>query len=53
MNLNVFLGNKPMPNYRLLAPKEGNIQTIVVHEEVIESLKFQEVLLNRQSRLRK
>lgn len=33
MNLNVFLGNIPPPNYRLVAPKDGQLQTVTVKEE--------------------
>ncbi|THW70470.1 phenylalanyl-tRNA synthetase beta chain [Aureobasidium pullulans] len=33
MNLNVFLGNCPPPNYRLVAPKDGELQTVTVKEE--------------------
>ncbi|KAH0102721.1 phenylalanyl-tRNA synthetase beta chain, partial [Aureobasidium melanogenum] len=33
MNLNVFLGNIPPPNYRLVAPKDGELQTVTVKEE--------------------
>ena len=34
INLNVFLGNIPMLNYKLATPAQGDIQTIEVHEEV-------------------
>jgi phenylalanyl-tRNA synthetase beta chain len=33
MNLNVFLGNTPPPNYRLVAPKDGELQTVTVKQE--------------------
>jgi len=33
MNLNVFLGNSPLPNFRLKAPVDGELQTVTVHEE--------------------
>lgn len=33
MNLNVFLGNSSLPNYRLVAPKDGELQTVTVKEE--------------------
>lgn len=32
--LNIFLGKAPAPNYRLIAPQDGEMQTIIVHEEV-------------------
>ena len=32
--LNVFLGRIPFPNYRLAEPSSGELQTIVVKEEV-------------------
>ena len=32
--LNIFRGKKPIPNYRLVAPPNGELQTITVHEEV-------------------
>lgn len=34
LNLNVFLMNILMPNYKLVTPAQGDIQTIEVHEEV-------------------
>jgi len=33
MNLNVFLGNASLPNFRLVAPKNGELQTVTVKEE--------------------
>lgn len=32
--LNIFLGRKPSPQYRLVAPHNGELQTITVHEQV-------------------
>ena len=32
--LNIFRGKTPIPNYRLVAPPNGELQTITVHEEV-------------------
>jgi len=32
--LNIFRGKKPIPNYRLVAPPDGDLQTLIVHEEV-------------------
>ena len=32
--LNIFNSRRPMPNYRLVAPANGNYHTITVHEEV-------------------
>ncbi|KAF2433965.1 beta subunit of phenylalanyl-tRNA synthetase [Tothia fuscella] len=32
LNLNVFLGNQTCPNYRLVAPSGGELQTMIVHE---------------------
>ena len=34
LNLNVFLGNVTLPDYRLITPVHGEIQTITVHEDV-------------------
>ena len=42
LNLNVFLGSLTMPNYRLVAPAQGEIQTITVHEDVRKILKSAE-----------
>lgn len=36
LNLNVFLGNVTLPDYRLITPVHGEIQTITVHEDVRE-----------------
>ena len=33
MNLNVFLGRQNMPNFRLAAPPNGEMQTVTVHKE--------------------
>lgn len=32
--LNIFRGKKPLPNYRLGSPSDGELQTITVYEEV-------------------
>ena len=32
--LNIFRGKAPAPNYRLIAPHDGEMQTIIIHEEV-------------------
>ena len=32
--LNIFLGRKPSPQYRLVAPPDGELQSITVHEQV-------------------
>lgn len=32
--LNIFLGRKPLPNYRLVEPASGQLETIVVKENV-------------------
>jgi len=34
MNLNVFLERQKYPNYRLKAPANGELQTMIVHEPV-------------------
>ena len=34
MNLNVFLGRMQMPNYRLVAPPNGELLTATIHPEV-------------------
>lgn len=33
MNLNVFLGNTPFPNYRLVPPSNGQIETVTIKQE--------------------
>ncbi|TKA75637.1 hypothetical protein B0A49_02326 [Cryomyces minteri] len=33
MNLNVFIGNTTLPNFRLSAPSNGELQTVTVKEE--------------------
>lgn len=33
LNLNIFRGHVPPPNFRLVEPKDGNLQTITVHPE--------------------
>lgn len=32
--LNIFRGKTTSPNYRLSVPSDGELQTIIVHEEV-------------------
>lgn len=32
--LNIFLGRKPIPNYRLIEPSSGQLEKIVVKEDV-------------------
>jgi phenylalanyl-tRNA synthetase beta chain len=32
--LNIFLGRDSLPNYRLVAPPDGQLQTIIVKEDV-------------------
>lgn len=32
--LNVFLGRKPFPNYRLVQPTSGQLEKIIVKEDV-------------------
>ena len=32
--LNIFLGRKPIPNYRLVEPSSGQLEKIVVKEDV-------------------
>lgn len=32
--LNIFLGRQPLPNYRLVEPADGKIQTLTVKEDV-------------------
>lgn len=32
--LNIFLGRKPLPNYRLVEPSSGKLETITVKEDV-------------------
>lgn len=34
--LNIFLGRKSSPQYRLVAPPNGELQTITVHKQVWE-----------------
>ncbi|KAI9812129.1 MAG: phenylalanine--tRNA ligase subunit beta [Pycnora praestabilis] len=33
--LNIFRGKTPSPNYRLVAPQDGELQSITVHEETL------------------
>ena len=48
LNLNVFLGNISMPNYKLVTPAQGDIQTIKVHEDVsVEHIPARNKLMNR------
>lgn len=35
--LNIFLGRKPLPNYELVEPASGQLETIVVKEDVSDS----------------
>ena len=32
--LNIFLGRKPIPNYRLVEPANGQLETVTVKEDV-------------------
>lgn len=32
--LNIFLGRKPLPEYKLVPPPNGQLQEIIVKEEV-------------------
>ena len=32
--LNIFLGRKPIPNYRLVEPANGQLETLTVKEDV-------------------
>jgi phenylalanyl-tRNA synthetase beta chain len=34
--LNIFLGRKPLPNYRLVEPSNGQMEKIIVKEDVSE-----------------
>jgi hypothetical protein len=34
--LNIFLGRKPLPNYRLVEPDNGQLEKIIVKEDVSE-----------------
>lgn len=36
--LNIFLERKPLPNYRLSKPPSGELEKIIVKEDVGESL---------------
>lgn len=36
MNLNVFLGNTPFPNYKLVTPPTGQLQTVTVKPETAQ-----------------
>lgn len=40
LNLNVFLGNAPFPNYRLVTPASGELQTVTVKEETSQIRPF-------------
>jgi len=50
--LNIFLGRKPLPNYRLVPPASGELQTIIVKEDVRKdcSWKKDEHSLNKNNR---
>ena len=43
--LKIFQGQTESPNYRLVEPEEGNIQTITVREEVGQNLAERELYL--------
>lgn len=45
--LNIFLGRKPIPNYRLVEPANGQLETVTVKEDVSATA----VALIRQWRL--
>ncbi|KKK19045.1 hypothetical protein P175DRAFT_0436566 [Aspergillus ochraceoroseus IBT 24754] len=34
--LNIFLGRKPLPNYKLVTPASGELQTIIVKEDTMK-----------------
>jgi phenylalanyl-tRNA synthetase beta chain len=36
MALNVFLGRQTMPNYRLVTPATGELQTVTIHEDTAQ-----------------
>jgi phenylalanyl-tRNA synthetase beta chain len=38
--LNVFLGRKPFPNYRLVQPASGQLEKIIVKEDASELSQF-------------
>lgn len=46
MNLNVFLERQAFPDYKLRAPANGKLQTMIVHESVSgKSLRMLELVL--------
>lgn len=55
--LNIFLGRRPLPNYRLVQPANGELQKIIVKEDVSQASKHrfegENVHLIIQPRLRK
>lgn len=38
--LNIFLGRQPLPNYRLTKPANGELEKIIVKEDVSRPLKL-------------
>ncbi|KAK4961531.1 phenylalanine--tRNA ligase subunit beta [Elasticomyces elasticus] len=40
MNLNIFLGRQPMPNYTLEPPSDGQLQTVTVSKETEQIRKY-------------
>ncbi|KAK3622836.1 phenylalanine--tRNA ligase subunit beta [Elasticomyces elasticus] len=40
MNLNIFLGRQPMPNYTLKPPSDGQLQTVTVSKETEQIRKY-------------
>jgi len=45
--LNIFLGRASVPNYRVVAPPDGEIHQITVAEEVIASVTSGEVAYSK------
>lgn len=35
--LNIFLGRKPLPSYKLVEPSSGQLESIVVKEDVSDN----------------
>lgn len=38
--LNIFLGRQPLPNYKLVQPASGELEKIIVKEDVSGTLKY-------------
>lgn len=46
--LNIFLGRKPLPRYKLSEPANGQMQEIIVKEDVGDSYNLRDVPIAEQ-----